>query len=337
MKRFFLFIFTCLISLGTYSQITLKSFLDLVDWSKTETEFIEQWSDNVIKVEHFHNTSGKWTKDYEVSNILFGETTISMIVGVSDDTHSLYMLKAVLPVDADNMKSLENAERILANIYGKPDIVEDNLNSTVIQTKEQRWYRGNYELELYFSVLSSYTTLSITAKQHDNEKTDIRVAKWGDSKKDIINKEGKDNLSTNPDVYMFEDKIAGFPCIVGYVFVDDKLTMLKYILTQKHSNSNDFIDDYNKLVDLLSKKYGEPYFNMPTWKNTLFKNEPSSYGLAISAGHLEYNAAWDLPKEKIDVFLDGENYDINFVIQYVSKQYQNAKKEKQEKDALEML
>ena len=314
-----------------FAQTPIKSFFDSIDWSSTESAFIQQWPNQTVKVKHFYNEYGKFTTDYAISGIELGDWNLQADVNVNEGTQVLKFF------NKDYLTTLKKAEDALIAIYGNPEIVEDELGSLFARHKTQKWYSGNYALELSLNIYSEKAYLKIQVEQHDNNANDIRVGKWGDSKASIMAKEGKTNLSTSPDVYMFYDTIAGMSCTVGYVFTNDKLTMVKYLLNQEHSNLNDYIEDYNKLIGLLTKKYGDPYHNSPVWKNNLFKGDSSNYGLAISSGHLVYSARWNLDRTELDVLLGGENFKIDFQIQYLSKQFKNAQSEKQEQEALDLL
>ncbi|MEZ5107270.1 MAG: hypothetical protein R2757_22385 [Draconibacterium sp.] len=46
--------------------------------------------------------------------------------------------------------------------------------------------------------------------------------------------------------------------MIGYLFANDKLTTGKYLVIEDHSNKNDYINESNKLKDLLNEKYGLP-------------------------------------------------------------------------------
>lgn len=171
----------------------------------------------------------------------------------------------------------------------------------------------------------------------DNSTPDFRVAHWGDSKETIVEKEGKADMSPDAKLYMFSDNVAGFPCMVGYIFEDNKLVMARYLFKEEHTNKNDYIYDFKKLVNLLSKKYGEPDWNSPEWKNRLYQDDPSDYGFAVSLGHLVYSAGWLKDKTEISVFLTGENYDITFILQYVSTKYKQLREKNDLKRSLDLL
>jgi hypothetical protein len=118
----------------------------------------------------------------------------------------------------------------------------------------------------------------------------------------------------------YSDKISNLECVLAYIFVKDKLSSAGYIITENHANNNAYIDDYEYLKELLEKKYGEPLREDITWKSEQYKDDKSNWGMAISKGDLIYTAHWETPTTEIDLLLTGDNYKIEFVLKYVSKE-----------------
>jgi hypothetical protein len=177
----------------------------------------------------------------------------------------------------------------------------------------------------------------MTAKEFGLDKSDFRVTSWGESRESILMKEGKKDKAGIENLYSFDDYVAGMNCSVVYEFVENKLSGAYYVFNVKHTNENDYIQDFNRLIELLTEKYGNPAINMPIWKNSLYKNDKDKYGFAISLGHLIYYASWDLERSDITVKLGGENYNITFVSGYRSKIYNSFKNNENRKKELEKL
>ena len=174
----------------------------------------------------------------------------------------------------------------------------------------------------------------------DDVDKDFRVAMWGDSLQLIEKREGETNLAQGQDIYAFFGNVASLPCTILYAFTDNKLTMGKYIFNVDHSNKNDYIYDYEELVDLLKSKYGKPAHggkNNAVWFNDLYKDDFSDWGMAISCGHLAYDATWETPDTEILCQLSGDNYQINLVIQYVSKNLSKLREEGSKKNKMRGL
>lgn len=142
------------------------------------------------------------------------------------------------------------------------------------------------------------------------------------------------------DIYAFSGTVASLPCTVLYGFTDDKLTIGKYIFNIEHSNQNDYIYDYEELVDLLTSKYGKPTHggkNNAVWFDDLFRDDYSDWGRAISYGHLAYDTSWETPDTEILCQLSGDNYEIKLVIQYVGKNFSQIREAASKKDKMRGL
>jgi len=136
------------------------------------------------------------------------------------------------------------------------------------------------------------------------------------------------------DVLIYRGNVGGFDCKIVYIFAKGKLVRAKYISTVTHSNPNDYIWDYKKWKEILTKKYGDPIEDREIWRNDLYKDDPQYWGLAISAGHLAYFATWETPATEITMLLHGENFEITLEIEYQSKQLKYLEEEEKEKKAL---
>ena len=153
------------------------------------------------------------------------------------------------------------------------------------------------------------------------QKYDFRNTNWGMSKGQVKATEDKKPDFEDDTTLGYEVKIEGsnFSCI--YSFLEDKLYNSGYFFTGKHTNKNLYIDDYEKLKETLTKKYGKPTKDIPGfWKNDLYKSDKRSWGMAVSVGHLVYGTSWETPTTKISLMLSGDNFKISMVVSYTSKE-----------------
>ncbi len=134
-------------------------------------------------------------------------------------------------------------------------------------------------------------------------------------------------------ILSYEDRILELDCSIIYFFAGEKLVRTKYFFTEKHSNKNDYITDYDTLRTALSKKYGEPLYSNRRWVNDLYKDDPQDWGLAISLGHMEDYTKWETLQTGIFLILYGHNYEIFLEIGYTGKELA----ELEEKKGLDVL
>jgi len=152
-------------------------------------------------------------------------------------------------------------------------------------------------------------------------KYDFRKTNWGMSKEQVKATEDKKPDFEADTTLGYDVTISGkdFACI--YSFLEDKLYNSGYFFTGKHTNKNLYIDDYEELKETLTKKYGKPKMDIPgLWKNDLYKDDKSHWGMAISVGHLAYGNSWETPNTKISLMLSGDNYKIKLVLFYTRKE-----------------
>lgn len=150
---------------------------------------------------------------------------------------------------------------------------------------------------------------------------DFRKTHWGMSKEDVIHTEGKEpetdmiNVEGFNNVVYF-DHLLGKSVGVIYHFVQGQLFASRYQLMEEHSNTLDYITDFEDFKQALVQKYGEPKKQETNWKNDLMKESPQKYGLAIITGDLEKFVYWETETTSIILQLKGENYEINCAIRY---------------------
>ena len=145
----------------------------------------------------------------------------------------------------------------------------------------------------------------------------FRGMEWGSSKKDALAKFGKPYIED--DAYIaYEYTLAGKSVLSVLRYKQDKLYRAEYILDEKHTNKNDYIADYKKFKELLSKKYGDPKEDEIYWRDDLYKDDYSGWGMAVSIGHLIQYSTWINEKTDIECAISGDNYKITVKITYRS-------------------
>jgi len=147
----------------------------------------------------------------------------------------------------------------------------------------------------------------------------FRKVPWGLSKEDVKKIENKEVAYENDKALWYSTSLAGLKCSAIYVFAADKFIRGRYYIDESHSNNNDYIDDYDKLKQLLKEKYGEPLEDKQIWKDDLYKNDYSEWGIAVASGKMFYYATWENEDSKIEIQLWGDNFRVKETIDYTSK------------------
>ena len=149
----------------------------------------------------------------------------------------------------------------------------------------------------------------------------FRKTTWGMSIEEVRASESLKIFAQEKDMLIYKVIVDGKDMMLGYNFIDNQLVRAKYILVESHVNKNDYIADYGDFKKILEEKYGRPGYDTIFWKNELFKDNYSDWGLAISAGHLIYLSTWETSYTEIGLALTGDNAEIACYVEYTGKSF----------------
>jgi len=183
-----------------------------------------------------------------------------------------------------------------------------------------------------FAILLCLFTSTAQAQDYD-----FRKVRWGMSKAKVKNSETKElkPIRGADALALLETRVANMTAIIIYSFTNDKLTGASYHFANGHTNKNDHISDYEKIKGILTKKYSSPYSEKAIWKNDLYKKHKQYWGDAVSIGHLIYSARWETQRTKIELRLSGDNYEIEMVLFYSSKELEEIRDKKYQENQLD--
>ena len=82
MKKYFFVLMLCCLSISISAQTDFLQFINSVDWSSTESDFVKKYSLQVKPRNHYYSNYNKTKTDYEVVGIILGdkECTASIFV-----------------------------------------------------------------------------------------------------------------------------------------------------------------------------------------------------------------------------------------------------------------
>jgi len=156
-------------------------------------------------------------------------------------------------------------------------------------------------------------------KNEIDKSISFRKSTWGCSKEIVKAQEDKEIIYEDDDAIIYKGSISNLECSIIFIFTSEKLIRGRYYFDENHSNTNSYIDDYQLIKKLLIEKYGNPKEDEQIWKNDLYKDDYTGWGMAISLGHMYYYAKWETDQTEIFIQLYGDNYKIKHVIDYTSK------------------
>ena len=244
-----------------------------------------------------------------------------------------------------DLSSVARIKAFTEEIYGQPDYIFQQAVGPVVV------YRSSYLNGFEFGFEGEETSLEIATKERivlvaqifgaekvekaENimqpeaisrptlSKYGFRTTLWGMSKDQVKGTEtsGLQEYKLGGDLsgldaLYFNTEVAGLNCQVVYYFADNMLTRARYIFGEEHSNKNIYIEDFEKIKGKLNESYGIPDKDRTIWSDKLYQDDPSEYGMAVSVGHLQYLAEWRPPETSIRLFLKGDNYKIQLVVEY---------------------
>ena len=151
----------------------------------------------------------------------------------------------------------------------------------------------------------------------------FRNTRWGDSKEQMMKTESGTPVNDNDDFFIYKGRLNGLDCQIFFQFYDGLLGAGGYVITEKHTNSNAYISDFDTFKKMLTEKYGEPKQDKKIWNGSLYKDDVENYGLAVSIGDLAYGAEWQTEETVIRMKLSGDNYRVNLLIVYSSFKYKD--------------
>lgn len=176
---------------------------------------------------------------------------------------------------------------------------------------------------------------STMAKDKENTAFQFRGVEWGIPMTDLItqiidnefeNGLDKDGYSVSIDKFViFDTTVGGYKCEADYFLVDDKFANGAYFLKEEHSNIEQYYSDYKDLIQKYTDKYGDPLYNTGEWiGDSLYKDKPEKYGMAVGKGDLKLSARWEAEDgSAIEFLMTGDNFDIVTRIDYLCPDYSN--------------
>lgn len=158
--------------------------------------------------------------------------------------------------------------------------------------------------------------------EKNTAQTSSKSAQWGMSIEQVLEMEGKPVVRENSEgmeIIGYQKRVIDKDCLVGYLFVDNKLFKTQYNFAEHHIDKSMYLEDYEKVKNLVIQRYGEPEGEVVDWKNPEFKNDSHSLGKALGLGHVEYRSRWQTSESEIVLSLFQMNKDVIMRIEYSGK------------------
>lgn len=164
-------------------------------------------------------------------------------------------------------------------------------------------------------------------------KAQFRDLEWGASESEIIKSEGKPAMKDDDGLY-YTGEIAGFDAYIAFMLINGGLQSGVYIINDSHSNERLYINDFDEINSLITKRYGSPEHTDPRViiDPSAANNEYIDEGTKLSSGAIVYQSEWYMGETIILHTLKGDNYEVNHTIAYKSKDYDRLSEEEKVSD-----
>lgn len=323
------------------NQIDFFDLANSFDWKLSEDAFKEKYNDRIVistdSIPDVYAATGNWL----LRDISIGKYETMTFVRYDNQTQkpAIVSLPTTELLDSISRIVCADIEQIVNRKLGKPDLSLDDMNLTAFNMGDLGFEKGN--IKMWMSTAPTFMTITagndeqqlifIGAVPEMEREPDFRQGFWGDSLADVKRKEGKADEFKMDGIYAFTTYVAGLECLSAYCFTGNKLTSGKYIFL--NNNSDNCEGNYNKLVELLTKKYGEPISNDKKTTASSYEQKIYTNGELVRNGDMSFEAYWFTPFSTIAIFLKGEQYQVSLNIEY----YSNKLEEKREMDILKDL
>ena len=159
---------------------------------------------------------------------------------------------------------------------------------------------------------------TVTTLVDTNRETVLRNVCWGDTM-DIVKYVEKDELmDSNNNTLWYKTSVSDISANLLYNFDDSYgLYNASYLFDSDYFTSGLVaIGQYNKLVESITAKYGEPLENSERILDSTMYKYSDSNAQAVELGYLAYYANWQYGDTKIDLILATLNYKTNISLQF---------------------
>lgn len=150
---------------------------------------------------------------------------------------------------------------------------------------------------------------------------DFRNSKWKDTKEVVLESEKSELILNSGDHLVYNVKLNSSNYTANFIFTNNQLHHGFYSFKDDFVNENNFYEHYKQTVKLLESKYGSPKTVNKHRKGNLF-DDIDDIGLAIETGQYSESTVWETKDSFITIIITGENYKVDILISYETKDQQ---------------
>jgi hypothetical protein len=180
-------------------------------------------------------------------------------------------------------------------------------------------------------------TWTVSPGPSTNQETAFRKVPWGASRAQVRASEGREPDAEDHNALGYSVSVAGLAALALFIFVADTLVRAKYVISEPHADYALNVQDFSRLEELLTSKYGPAREKNEFWVNDLYQDSPLEFGMAVAAGHMKRYYKWTIGETVVLLALTGDNYEVNVEVEYVSERFESLEQEQWRSAALDDL
>lgn len=293
-------------------------------WMKKNIQDIQK----VITIKEDDNDSLHMHVDFSLCSESIGEFLNLYIEELIDEGIGNYKDDVVIILNKNRQKLDDDFLGLLniSNINAKT-ITEKKDNTMVVVTEDGKRITLNSDgtWEEFKEVVISDTDFN------------VRKVNWGMSQEEVKKTEILELFIEDEATVAYKGKLNNNPCLIVYRFHNQVLVSMDYIFEHTYSDDARFVNDFEDLKDSLTKKYGQPSQNDRYFTSETYDDNISDWGMALSTGELSFFTRWITNKTKILLALYGDNYEVSFILSYISLEHEDIVEEDDEQNFLDDL
>jgi hypothetical protein len=143
--------------------------------------------------------------------------------------------------------------------------------------------------------------------------------RWGMLSDDLIHLSGEPlriEMRDGAKILSYKSRVMDRACRIEYTFFRDRLTRTRYIFTNEYAQKIRYIEEYLRINDFCTEKYGRPHQERKIWHDPVMKDDPNRWGQAVSLGQLSYQTLWQLDQTEIHLKLAGSDFGVTLELLY---------------------
>lgn len=150
------------------------------------------------------------------------------------------------------------------------------------------------------------STVFITRSFADNLMKNINLdIKLGITTEEVRKQEKSYFVLQDKNRLFYEKRINGQNIKLAYGFKENKLQTAFYIISDKYVKNISYVDEYFRIKDILTEKYGHSDLESVRWNNELYRDDQNQWEKAVMLNHVYFLTNWETTNSSILLTLDG--------------------------------